>query len=138
MADSLEDVFRRVSDANIGAPKVAQPEPALQNPKPRWQRVLATTLPGIATDIASAPTGLYALADAGVGWAGNKMGFPNAGLPGGEGAMEITKSIQDAGNAFNNKLAGETYGEEPYCRVILCKSVLNGHVYCLVLVYLLL
>jgi hypothetical protein len=106
MADSLEDVFRRVSDANIGAPKVAQPEPALQNPMPRWQRVLATTLPEVGASIAAAPTTLYALAGMGANWASNKMGTGEVDI-GQDAALNVSKAITDPVREMSNKIAGE-------------------------------
>lgn len=79
----------------------ATPPPAPVNTMPRWQRILAGTLPEAGAAIATAPTDLYSLADLGSRWVGGPA------LPGAEGAREFSDSIRKPVRDFTNKLAGE-------------------------------
>jgi len=120
MVDRLADAINRAQFAGEAAPKVdASTNPLGVNPMnkvlyedtqgimPRWQRVFATTLPEIGANIVSAPTALYGLADAGINYGSNKLGFGDTHLWGAEGANEITRSITEPVRAFSNKIAGE-------------------------------
>lgn len=104
MADTLADALNRVSanpqaaDAPLPASQAAD---GLRNPMPRWQRVLAATLPEVAASVVSAPFSLYGLADMGSRWAFD------APLPGGQGAIDISRSITEPVRALSNKIAGE-------------------------------
>jgi hypothetical protein len=69
---------------------------------PRWQRVLAGTLPEVGAAIATLPTELYSLADA-----GSRLAFDTP-LPGAQGAREFSDAIRKPVRDMSNKLAGET------------------------------
>lgn len=69
-----------------------------------------------ATDILSAPTALYSLANAGVNWArdrsfdeiiNDRKDYGKPQLPGAETAMDITNKLNTVGTAMGNTVAGE-------------------------------
>lgn len=64
-------------------------------------RVAAGQVTRIPFDLASMPTGLYSLLSQGVNYATGSQ------LPGGEGAGDITRSIQDYGKSIGEDVAGK-------------------------------
>lgn len=72
-----------------------------------WDKRLGTVVPGVVQDIASAPTGLWALADIGTNWASKQVGFGDKHIPGGQAALDATVAIREPFQKVMNDVTGE-------------------------------
>lgn len=105
LLNSVGDAFS-AKPSNVDSTTVSAPPPTLPvNPAPRWQRILAGTIPEVGASIVSMPTDLYSLADLGSRWVGGPA------LPGAEGAREFSDSVRKPVREMSNKLAGETVSD---------------------------
>jgi len=105
LLNSVGDAFS-AKPSNVDSATVSAPPPSIPtNPIPRWQRILAGTLPEVGAAIATLPTDLYSFADLGSRWAGGPA------LPGAQDAQEFSDSIRKPVREMSNKLAGETISD---------------------------